>query len=123
VVWLVFWAAAWLWAAYALLWNVFGKELVTVDSGNLVLKMDFLGYGRSKVFPVSQVSSLRASGLFGSDLQRSSATWAWGLGGGVITFESGGKTHRFGIQLEESEAQEVVGLLAEHLPMARPEPR
>lgn len=122
-VWLVFWTAAEVWAAYALLRNAFGKELATVGDGNLILKMDILGYGRSKVFPVSQVSNLRARGLFGSALQRSSGTWMWGLGGGVIAFESGGKTHRFGMWLEENEAQEVVARLAEHLPMPRPDPR
>jgi hypothetical protein len=123
-VWLVFWAAAGLWTAYVCLWMAFGRELVTVSYGNLILKMDILGYGRSKVFPVSQVLNLRASGLFGSFLQGWSGTWnAYGLSGGVIAFESGGKTHRFGIQLEEDEAQEVVAQLAKHLPMSRPEPR
>jgi len=122
-VWLVFWAAAEVWVAYALLWNAFGKELVTVGHGHLILKMDILGCGRSKVFPVSQVLNLSARGLFGSALQRSSRTWMWGLGGGVIAFESGGKTHRFGMWLEEEEAQEVVAQLAEHLPIPRPEPR
>jgi hypothetical protein len=32
----------------------------------------------------------------------------FGLSGGNIAFESRGKTHRFGIGLEESEAQTVV---------------
>ena len=124
VLWLVLWVAGGLRAAYAWLWMAFGKELVTVSYGNLVLKMDILGYGRSKIFPVSEVSNLRASGLFGSLLRGwSGARDPYGLSGGVIAFESGGKTHKFGIQLEEHEAQDVVARLAEHLPMPRPEPR
>ncbi len=118
VFWLIVWAAAELSVAYIWLWSAFGKELVTVGNGNLVLKKDILGYGRAKVFPVSQVSNLRASGLFGSFLQG----WGWsgmakfyGLSGGVIAFESGGKTHRFGIQLEEDEARQVAAELANHL--------
>ncbi len=115
VLWLVVWAAAELGVGYVWLWRAFGKELVTVGYGNLILKKDILGYGRSKVFPVSQVSNLRASGLFGSFLRG----WGWskfyGLSGGVIAFESGGKTHRFGIELEEDEARQVVAELANHL--------
>ena len=31
----------------------------------------------------------------------------YGLTGGVVAFESGGKTHRFGIQLEKDEAAKL----------------
>lgn len=111
-----------LFVPYAWLWNAFGKEVVTVRVGTLVLKRDILGFGRSRVFPVSEISHLRASGLFGSSFLRG---WAgglnyWGLSGGVIVFESGGKTHRFGIHLEEDEARHVVEELVKYLPTCPP---
>lgn len=120
--WWIFWAAWGLGVAYVWLWVAFGKELVTVRYGNLVLKKDILGFGRSKAFPVSSVSNLRASGPFGSRVVRCQID-VYAFRGGVITFESGGKTHRFGIQLEEGEAREVVAQLAERLPMPKPELR
>lgn len=121
VLWLVGWAFGELFVPYAWLWNAFGKEVVTVRVGTLVLKRDILGFGRSRVFPVSEISHLRASGLFGSFL----LGWAgglnyWGLSGGVIVFESGGKTHRFGIHLEEDEARQVVAELVRYLPTFPP---
>lgn len=121
VLWLVAWTFGELFVPYAWLWNAFGKEVVTVRVGTLVLKRDILGFGRSRVFPVSEISHLRASGLFGSFL----LGWAgglnyWGLSGGVIVFDSGGKTHRFGIHLEEDEARQVVEELVKYLPMFPP---
>jgi hypothetical protein len=123
-VWLVLWAAGWLWTAYVWLWSAFGKEVVTVGYGDLILKRDILGCGRRRVFPVSEVSNLRARDLRGAAPQRRSGPQSlFDLSGGVIAFDSGGQTHRFGIQLGDNEAQEVVARLAEHLPIPRPEPR
>ena len=113
--WLVAWAAGELGASYLWLWSAFGKEILTVSNGNLVLKTDILGHGKSKVFPVSQITNLRASGLFGSFHNWSGMAKFYGLSGGVIVFESEGRTFRFGKLLEEDEAQQVVYELANHL--------
>jgi len=122
--WLVFLAAYGLGIAYLWLWIAFGKELVTVRQGNLILKKDIMGFGRRKVFPVSEVSNLRANGPFGSRVENLPTQIDYlGFRGGVIAFESRGKTHKFGIQLEEQEAREVFAKLAQRLTTARPEPR
>ena len=124
VFWLVFLAAYGLGIAYLWLWIAFGKELVTVRQGNLILKKDIMGFGRRKVFPVSEVSNLRANGPFGSRVENLPTQIDYlGFRGGVIAFESRGKTHKFGIQLEEQEAREVFAKLAQRLTTARPEPR
>lgn len=121
VLWLVLWAFAELFVAYAWLWNAFGKEVVTVRLGNLVLKRDILGFGRSRLFPVSEISHLRSSGLFGSfRLGWAGTLNFWGLSGGMIAFESGRKTHRFGIHLEEDEATQVVAELVKCPPKLPP---
>jgi hypothetical protein len=40
----------------------------------------------------------------------------WGLSGGTVAFDYRGKTHRFGIQLQETDAATVVETLKQYLP-------
>jgi hypothetical protein len=114
-IWMVGWAAGEAWALYMFLWTAFGKEVVTAGDGNLVLRKDILGYGRSRVFPISQVQNLRASGLFGSLQGWSGMMRLYGFSGGVIAFDVQNATQRFGIQLDENEAQEIIEELRSHL--------
>jgi hypothetical protein len=118
IVWLVMWAVGELFVAYTWLWNAFGKESVRVFSGLLTIKHDMLGLGRTRTFQIHEISNLRAVGLFGSMLSGASSMAYWGISGGTVAFNYRGKTHRFGIQLEEDEALGVIERLRPYLPQA-----
>jgi hypothetical protein len=110
LLWLVGWALAETLVGYASLWLNYGTEIVWTDRLQLTIKRDLFGRGRTRTFEVRNISRLRAAGQYGSMM---SSSWSsgmaqWGMVGGNIAFEYGGKTHRFGIWLEEQEAQEVV---------------
>lgn len=107
-IWLVGWALGEGWAIYQWFWTAFGKEIVQIREGNLTIKRNILGRGRMRIFPIGTVSNLRASGLFPSSSYWENYLAPLKLGGGMIGFDSQGQTHRFGIQLTESEAQNVV---------------
>jgi len=99
------------WILHIWLWQAFGKEVVTVGNGSLALGKNLFGFdrfARIRRFDIAQIQNLRASGPFGSFCGWSSMLKFYGLTGGVVAFESGGKTHRFGIQLQEDEARQVV---------------
>lgn len=102
------WAVAGLCVALFWLWFACGREVINVAEGKLILRNEILGRGRSEVFPLAQVSNLRACGLFGSFYTWSAMLQVYGLSGGMIAFECGGRTHRFGKLLEEGEASEIV---------------
>lgn len=102
------WAVVGLCVAFFWLWFAFGKEVVTIIEDQLILRNEILGRGRARVFPLAQVTDLRASGLFGSFFTWSAMLKIYGLSGGVIAFECEGRPHRFGKLLEEGEAQEIV---------------
>lgn len=106
--WLVGWAAGESWALYSWLWTAFGKEILQVREGSLTVKRDVLGFGRGRSFPIGSVANLRASGLFPSTSHWENYLTHVKLGGGTVGFDSQGKIVRFGIQLTEPEAQEVV---------------
>ena len=107
-----FWLAAWIlggaWAVYQWLWIAFGKEVVEVKEGSLTIKRNILGYGGTRSVPLGSITNLRASGIFPSTSSLENYLTQMKLRGGTIGFESQGQTVRFGIQLTESEALEVV---------------
>ena len=105
---IVAWVIADLCVAVFWLWFAFGKEVITVSEGELLLRYEILGRGRNKTFPLAQVTNLRASGLFGSLNTWSGMLRIYGLTDGVIAYECDGRTYRFGRLLEENEAQEIV---------------
>lgn len=110
--WLIGWAFGEGWAVYQWFWAAFGREIVRVREGQLTIKRDILGRGTQRTFPIGTVANLRASGVFPS-------SWSWNdyrkLAGGTVAFDSQGKTSRFGVQLTEPEAQEVVRELMPYL--------
>ena len=114
------WLAGWLlgevWAVYSWLWSGFGKEIVTIREGALSIRRDILGYGRTRSFPIGNVSNLRASGFFPSDSYWSNYLVQLKLAGGTVGFDVQGQVKKFGIQLTEPEAQEVVRELKPYLP-------
>lgn len=115
-VWLVGWAFGEVWAIYQWFWTAFGKEIVKISEGALTIKRDILGYGRSRNFPIGTVRDLRASGFFPASSYWGNYFAQMKLAGGTVGFDSQGQTQRFGIQLTEPEAQQVVGELKPYMP-------
>ena len=116
VVWLIFWFGFWVFTAYAWLWDAFGNEVITFDHASLRIKRDLFGRGPSSTFVVLEISRLRAAGLFGGAHTFERSLSPWGLTGGMIAFEVGGKTRRFGLQLQEEEAHALVDTMRSQLP-------
>ncbi len=101
--------------SYWILWQIAGKEIITIGNGQMTIKRDLLGFGGTRAYPVAQIRNLRASGLFGSFYNWSGMMKFYGFNGGVVAFEYGDTTQRFGVHLEESEAHQVVENLQAHL--------
>ena len=108
LLWLCLWLLGELFALYAFLWNAFGFEIISVQSGILTIKKSIFGYGPIKQYHTSNISNLRASGFFGSMMSWTGNMAYWGLTGGTVAFDYKNKTYHFGISLQEKEAKQVV---------------
>ncbi len=118
LVWLLGWLVAELFVLYAIAWNAAGKEVVELRNRVLLIKRDVLGWGPARRYQAEEVSDLRASGFFGGP---SMYSWShsmsyWGLAGGTVAFDYRDRTVRFGIQLEEREARDLVDRIASYFP-------
>ena len=106
--WLIMWTIGGGWALYTLLWNAIGKEILRLGPGVLATKHDVLGFGRTREYDLSHVKNLRVSPHVHDPFGWSAGMRSWGSGGGVVAFDYGSKTFRFGSAIDEAEGFQVV---------------
>ena len=111
LIWLTGWTIGGGFALFAWLWQVFGKEMVTLDGLRLGLRSDILGLHRTRLYDWQRVSDLRVSPVPYDPWRRGGNLQAWGLGAGTIAFDYGAKTYRFGGGVDEAEAKQIVNVM------------
>ena len=116
--WLGVWTVSGLAALVALQWQVMGKEILTVQGQTLTIQREGGGIGFRKEYDLQQVANLRVEQPKFSPFDVSASFQLWGIGGGVIAFESGGKPRRFGTGLDEAEAKQVLDALKRRFKLA-----
>ncbi len=104
--WLGAWTAAGCFFGYLWMWNLAGGERVVLGPRTLAVKRDVLGFGPLKEYELQEVRNLRA----GADaLNRNGQMSPFSLlNGGTISFDYGAKTFRFGADLDEAEARQII---------------
>jgi hypothetical protein len=99
--WLVGWTVGGAVAGYFFLWMAVGRERILVRADTIMIRREIIGLGRIRSYDLSAVRNLRVQkptrGAKGNRI-------GWGL----IAFESGGQTVRFGMVFSKEEAQMIV---------------
>ena len=95
-------------AIYAWLWQLMGKEILTVRGQTFTVRRDIGGFGFDKEYHLIKMRDPRIRTVGVSPLDFSSSFQLWGVGGGVIAFDHGERTYRFGAGLDEAEAKQVM---------------
>ena len=108
IAWLVAWTIGGAFAIYIWLWNVAGKEKVIINNLSLTIKRELFGYGRDKEYEMTHISNLRVSAQPFNPFNFSASLQFWGIGGGVLAFDYGSKTYRFGSGVDEAEANHII---------------
>ena len=106
--WFAVWTVGGVFAIYAWLWQVMGKEILTARGQVFAIRRDIGGFGFDKKYDLVRMRDLRVGQVGFSPVDFSSSLQLWGVGGGVIAFDHGEKTYRFGAGLDEAEAKQVV---------------
>ena len=111
LLWLVGWTLGGGFALYTWLWNLAGKEIVTLDSQALTHRRQIARLGLTRRYDVTHIKDLRVA-----PPQRSRRGAHGTPFGGTIAFDYGSRTVRFGQGIDEPEAKDLVELLKRHLP-------
>lgn len=107
-VWLVIWTAGGAVALYVFFWSLVGRERVLLSPALLSIKRELFGFGRLRDYELTHVSDLRVAPAAYNPFELRTGLQFWGIGGGVIAFDHGASTVRFGAALEEGEAKSLV---------------
>ena len=108
-VWLTFWTFGGGFVIYTILWSLAGRERLLVTPSSLSIQREVFGMGRVREYGLTDIRDLRTAPIaynpaatFRSGLQ------PWTGGPGLIAFDYGSATIRFGAGLEEGEARSIV---------------
>jgi hypothetical protein len=116
VIWLGVWLVGEVLATSEWLWTVFGYEVLNIRGGYVRVRRTLFERGfREKSFLLHDLSNLRAAGDFGSKFPPGHIHGVWSFTGGNVAVDHGTETHRFGVDLEEQDARELVEALKGYL--------
>ncbi len=106
--WLGAWTMGGIFAILTWLNLISGREVVQLNERAISLSREVLGVGRPKEFDLANVADLRLSVQPYNPMDWNSGLQFWGLGGGILAFDYGAKTFRFGAGLDESEGKLIL---------------
>lgn len=103
----------------AFLWNVIGREVLTLDGETLTLRLTVGRLGWNRTFRRAKIHDLRAAprlpfGPFNAFTGFSGNVKAYGVANGCIAFEHQYATHRFGAGIDEEEAKHLLAVIRQH---------
>jgi len=119
LIWLTFWTIGGLAALYFLLWQLVGREIITIDGLVLRIQRGLPFWMRTREYRLEDVKDLRMPPAvplpwpFGA--QQASA-WPMSAQAGWLAFDYGAKTIRFGLGLEEAEAKMLLAEIGKRYP-------
>ena len=110
--WLCGWAGGETLGLVIWLWTLVGQETISIERGVFSHKREIFGRGVTRVYAMNELFNLRVSGPFGKPAMFSRSYDRYGLTGGTVTVDTRyGDSCKFGINLEEDDAQLLVNLI------------
>jgi hypothetical protein len=108
----VFWAIGWtlsgLLVIFIWLWNMKGREIVTMSDTELRRYRDYILFSRTGRYRIELISNLRLTDLDPSSLETRGGMEFWGLSGGSVTFDYGSDIQKFGLGIDDQEANRII---------------
>jgi hypothetical protein len=115
LVWMAFWLYFEYVTAYALIWRSFGFERILIKNNKLYLKNEIRGKGKLKIFDIEFIKDLQLVPIDERSFAKVMSDSYWMPGGERLYFWYQGKQIRFGQQLNENDAKELLKFLKREL--------
>jgi hypothetical protein len=106
-------------AIYSLLWHIIGKEIIEVNSQTLTITKQIFRWRSSKEYISESISDLRVNNQPLSSFPPIKGIQKLLGQEGNIAFDYGAKTFRFGLEIDEAEANQIISTLYQHIPLIK----
>src|SRR5262249_46979610 len=114
LIWLTGWTLGGGWTLFTWLWMLAGQERIVLGPVALTRRYELFGIGRTREYSLANVRRLRVSPEPKEAWRvRERSSIPLGFGHGIIAFDYGAKTIRFGASLDRPEGQMIVSWLKE----------
>ncbi|WP_259065562.1 hypothetical protein HDF24_02130 [Mucilaginibacter sp. X4EP1] len=110
ILWIAGWTVGGLFAIRTWLWNVIGKEIITIGQGTLVIQKKWALLYKPKTYDLAEAKNFRAEEeIINTNIVGADRSNPWKLDDkGTIKFDYGMKTIKFGDGLYEAEANAII---------------
>lgn len=117
--WLGLWTIGGGFALYEFFWQLAGKEMIEISADAIKIQRAILGLGRIREYMSTYIKDLRIAPLaLGRWFDRAWAFW-WGILPGVLAFDYGSQTIRFGGGVDEAGAKQILERIVARFPRYR----
>ena len=100
---------------YRTLWWIAGREVVEAGPDILKVARQIFGWRSIREYRAAEVKDLHTTVEQSGSVLLTSIRRLWGLDG-RIAFDYGAKTFRFGLEIEEAEAKQIISVIKVYLP-------
>lgn len=115
IVWLGFWAYFEFKIIRVYMWKRFGKEKLWIKNGKILYQQDVNGRGKIKEFDINLLSGFSIITLTKGSIADTFSQTFWVKGGERIEFTCQSKLIKFGMQLNDEEANKIISALNKFL--------
>lgn len=119
--WLVLWTVGGGFALYAFLWQLVGREVITISYEGIAVQRAVFRFGRKKEYLAAHIKGLRVAPfsmvphMFGWNRMG----YHMGMTGGLLAFDYGAQTFRFAAGVDEAEAKHILEKVIVRFPQYR----
>lgn len=100
---------------YSLLWQFTGREIIIVENSVLRISRQIFNWNKFLEYSTQDISNLRANNPQPVLFAQTKIFRNISGQNGMIAFDHGTKTVRFGFEIEEAEAKQIISVLQEFL--------
>ena len=101
-------------AIYQFFWQLTGKEIISINSAIMSVTKQIFGWKKVYEYGIMDMKDLRAS-TPQQDLFARVKILQYSKQNGMIAFDYGAKTFRFGLDIDEAEAKQIISEIQEKL--------
>ena len=111
MIWMCAWSIGGFVAVLLWLWNLKGREIILISGTEIRHYREYVLFSRSEMYECRHINNLRVNEVDLSSPDMARGSEFWGISGGMIAFDYGIGTGKFGLSIDDEEANHIVDVV------------